>query len=123
MTSEELDRNALRDLVRTDESGAVVIFEGIVRNHHEGHAVLHLEYEAYAPMAEKQMVVVAAEVMSDYSEHAATHSLCSAAPNRPHATQRCGSTASLTSAHSARTSTDASIRGLPASRPILGWTE
>lgn len=67
-TSDVLDRDALRDLVRTDEAGAVVLFEGIVRNHHQGHAVLSLEYEAYAPMAERQMAAVAAEVLREYAD-------------------------------------------------------
>ncbi len=66
VTANVLDRDALRELVRTDASGARVLFEGIVRNHHEGHAVLRLEYEAYAPMAEKQMAAVASEVLAEY---------------------------------------------------------
>jgi molybdopterin converting factor subunit 1 len=68
VTAEALDRDALRDLVRTDEAGAVVLFEGIVRNHHEGHQVLRLEYEAYAPMAEKQLAAVAAEVLREFGD-------------------------------------------------------
>ena len=67
-TDQVLDRDALRELVRTDASGAVVLFEGIVRNHHEGHEVLRLEYEAYGPMAEKQLAAVAAEVLRDYAD-------------------------------------------------------
>ena len=47
VTSDELDPRALRDLVRTDHSGAVVVFEGVVRDRHEGHEVLRIEYEAY----------------------------------------------------------------------------
>jgi molybdopterin synthase catalytic subunit len=68
VTDAELDRDALRNLVRTDESGAVVLFEGIVRNHHQGHAVLRLEYEAFASMAEKQLAAVAREVLDEYAE-------------------------------------------------------
>lgn len=66
-TDQVLDHDALRELVRTDAAGAVVLFEGIVRNHHEGHEVLRLEYEAYGPMAEKQLAAVAAEVLRDYA--------------------------------------------------------
>jgi molybdopterin synthase catalytic subunit len=68
VTDAELDRDALRDLVRTDESGAVVLFEGIVRNHHQGHDVLRLEYEAFPSMAEKQLAAVAHEVLAEYAE-------------------------------------------------------
>lgn len=66
VTGDPLDREALRDLVRTDASGAIVLFEGIVRNHHTGHEVLRLEYEAYASMAEKQLETVAREVLAEF---------------------------------------------------------
>lgn len=68
ITADPLDRDALRELVRTDEAGAVVLFEGIVRNHHQGHAVLRLEYEAYPSMAEKQLAAVASEVLAEFGE-------------------------------------------------------
>ncbi len=68
ITGETLDRDALRDLVATDASGAVVLFEGVVRNHHEGRAVARLEYEAYAPMAERQMAAVGDEVLAEYAD-------------------------------------------------------
>ncbi len=35
--------------------GAVVVFEGMARNHSHGRRVLRLEYEAYEPMAMKKM--------------------------------------------------------------------
>ena len=34
-------------------SGALVVFGGTVRNHHEGRGVTHLNYSGYAPLAEK----------------------------------------------------------------------
>jgi molybdopterin synthase catalytic subunit len=37
------------------EDGAVVVFDGIVRNHSLGRRTLHLEYEGYEPMALKKM--------------------------------------------------------------------
>ena len=30
--------------VRRDEAGAVIVFEGVTRNHHQGREVLRLEY-------------------------------------------------------------------------------
>ncbi|HEY8786003.1 MAG TPA: MoaD family protein [Candidatus Limnocylindria bacterium] len=42
-------------LVRDDEFGGVVVFLGTVRNRSRGKRVLHLEYEAYAEMAEAKM--------------------------------------------------------------------
>ncbi|HEX6178236.1 MAG TPA: molybdenum cofactor biosynthesis protein MoaE, partial [Thermoanaerobaculia bacterium] len=35
--------------------GACIVFEGVVRNHHEGKRVESIVYEAYAPMAEKEI--------------------------------------------------------------------
>ena len=68
ITEAALDRDALRELVATDASGAVVLFEGVVRDHHEGRAVARLEYEAYAPMAERQMAAVGDEVLAEYAD-------------------------------------------------------
>ncbi len=62
VTSEPLDTRALRDLVGSDASGAVVLFEGVVRDHHEGRTVERLEYEAYRDMAEREMERVVMEV-------------------------------------------------------------
>ena len=41
--------------VRSDGDGAVLSFLGVVRDHARGKCVLHLDYEAYPPMAEVQM--------------------------------------------------------------------
>ena len=35
--------------------GAVVVFEGRVRDHHDGKAVAELRYECYKPMAMKEL--------------------------------------------------------------------
>ena len=69
VSDEPLDPRALRELVRTDRSGAVVVFEGVVRNHHEGHDVLHIEYEAYVPMAVRQLEAVAKAVREELPVH------------------------------------------------------
>ena len=42
-------------------AGAVVRFTGTVRNLSEGHDIAHLEYEAYRPMAQRQMQLIAQE--------------------------------------------------------------
>lgn len=68
VTADALDARALRDLVLTDASGAVVVFEGVVRDHHEGHAVLRLEYHAYDSMARRQLAAVAEEVLHEYRD-------------------------------------------------------
>jgi molybdopterin synthase catalytic subunit len=53
------------DLVRqqkASEDGAVVVFEGIVRNNSGGRRTLYLEYEAYEPMAIRKMREIGGEV-------------------------------------------------------------
>ncbi len=47
-----LDAGELRALVTDSGHGAVVLFEGVVRDRHQGHSVTSLEYTAYLPMAE-----------------------------------------------------------------------
>jgi molybdopterin synthase catalytic subunit/molybdopterin converting factor small subunit len=68
VTAEPLRPQALRDAVLTRASGAVVVFEGVVRDHHEGHAVERLEYEAYPEMAERQLRLVAEEVLREFAD-------------------------------------------------------
>ncbi len=50
-----LSLDALLREVGGPEMGGVVTFTGIVRNNARGEAIDHLDYEAYAPMAEKEM--------------------------------------------------------------------
>lgn len=47
--------------------GAYVLFEGVVRNHHEGRAVESIFYDAYRPMAEKEMAKIVDDVGSAYA--------------------------------------------------------
>lgn len=67
VTRAVLDPRALRDAVMTPASGACVVFEGVVRDHHEGRAVQRLEYEAYEEMAVRQLHAVADEVLARYA--------------------------------------------------------
>ena len=48
--------------VEADDAGAIVPFLGTVRNNTDGRKVSYLEYEAYAPMAEKKMAEIAQEI-------------------------------------------------------------
>ena len=48
---EPIEVAALRRKMADPADGAVVVFEGTVRNHARGKEVLYLEYEAYEPMA------------------------------------------------------------------------
>ncbi len=63
ITAATLEPQRLIDHVRKDESGAVALFSGVVRNHNLGRRVLYLEYDAYPAMAERVMREIANEVM------------------------------------------------------------
>jgi len=62
-----LEPQRLIDHVRKDESGAVALFSGVVRNENLGRRVLYLEYDAYPEMAERVMRDIAAEAMGRWS--------------------------------------------------------
>ncbi len=48
------------------EDGAIVIFDGVVRNHSRNRRTLYLVYEAYEEMALKQLRVLAAEALQRF---------------------------------------------------------
>jgi molybdopterin synthase catalytic subunit len=45
--------------------GACIVFEGVVRNHHDGRQVESIFYDAYRPMAEKEIEKVIREVNAE----------------------------------------------------------
>lgn len=53
-----IDPGQLSASLATLKDGAIASFVGIVRDHHEGRAVLWLEYEAHEEMAQKQIRVL-----------------------------------------------------------------
>lgn len=64
ITANPLDEAELHEFVGTPESGAVVVFSGIVRNHHEGRSVLRIEYEAVEELARHKLREIAEEVLT-----------------------------------------------------------
>lgn len=66
ITHEVLDPAPLVEAVRCDESGAVALFYGVVRNENMGRNVRYLEYDVYPEMAVKKMREVADEVRANY---------------------------------------------------------
>lgn len=67
VTTEPLSVQQVNDLVKRPTDGAVVTFDGIVRNNFEGRVVRYLAYEAYAAMAEKKMAEIGAEVQQKFA--------------------------------------------------------
>lgn len=62
LSRDPIDYHALTESVRTPRCGAVVIFLGTVRDLTGEQVTVCLDYEAYAPMAERKLTEIEAEV-------------------------------------------------------------
>lgn len=51
VTERPIDLAAWRSRLDHPQAGGLVMFEGVVRNHHQGRSVRHLDYQGYAPLA------------------------------------------------------------------------
>jgi molybdopterin synthase catalytic subunit/molybdopterin converting factor small subunit len=52
--------------LKAPEDGAVVLFDGIVRNHSRGRSTRYLEYSAYEPMAAAELEKLAQAALANY---------------------------------------------------------
>jgi len=66
ITSTTIDTNALQGRICNDKAGAIVIFEGWVRNHNEGQSVDALEYSAYDALCINEANIIIAEAKDKY---------------------------------------------------------
>jgi MoaE-MoaD fusion protein len=66
LAREPIDSHALAEVLTRPEDGAVVVFEGVVRNHSKGRATNYLEYEAYEPMALEKMRQICDQILGEY---------------------------------------------------------
>lgn len=64
VTAEPLDRAALEALARTDADGALVTFEGVIRDHDHDDAVTSLDYRAH-PDAERFLAEICARIAAE----------------------------------------------------------
>jgi molybdopterin synthase catalytic subunit len=60
--TEPIDPRQVESQVADRGAGAIVTFAGMVRDHARGNAVLRLEYEAYAPAAERMLAQIGEEI-------------------------------------------------------------
>ena len=67
LSATPLDPVALQRALSDTRAGACVTFEGWVRNRNEGQPVVSLEYEAYAPLAEKEGARILAEAQDKFA--------------------------------------------------------
>lgn len=69
LTNEVIPEHEIVERVTTPESGAVLTFRGVVRNHHRGRSVEKLDYTAYPEMALTQMNVIATALRERWPLH------------------------------------------------------
>jgi molybdopterin synthase catalytic subunit len=67
LTRETIDTAGVARHLLRDEDGAVVNFEGVVRNNTKGRATNFLDYECYEPMAVKMMAEIGREILASHA--------------------------------------------------------
>jgi MoaE-MoaD fusion protein len=67
LTREPIDKREVAARILRGEDGAVVTFEGVVRNNTNGRRTLYLDYECYELMAVKVMAGIGCEIARAYS--------------------------------------------------------
>jgi molybdopterin synthase catalytic subunit len=68
LTDDPIDTRAVEQRVMRPSDGACVVFEGVVRNHHQGKAVESIFYDAYRPMAEKELARIVDGVQKEFPD-------------------------------------------------------
>jgi molybdopterin converting factor subunit 1 len=66
ITREPIDSQQLARSLQRPEDGAVVVFEGVVRNNTKGRATEYLEYDCYEEMAVAQMARIGREIAAQF---------------------------------------------------------
>ncbi len=100
--AENIDIVSLEKNTAGPEHGAICTFIGRTRNLSRGRAVLYLEYQAYSPMAEKQMLKIAEDAECRWGSRISIHHrfgkveveeasivIVAAAPHRSEAFEAC----------------------------------
>jgi molybdopterin converting factor subunit 1 len=69
LVRDPIDAHALVESLKSPEDGALVVFDGFVRNNFKGQLTLYLEYEAYEPMALAKMREIGAYIRANFPIH------------------------------------------------------
>lgn len=69
VTDGPIDSRALADRLQSDADGAVLIFEGVVRNNTDGRRTLLLDYECYVPLALRQLEDIGRGILRRFDIH------------------------------------------------------
>jgi molybdopterin converting factor subunit 1 len=68
ITREPIDKAGLERRLIAGEAGAIVTFDGVVRNNTRGRPVIELHYDAYVPMAIKEMRRIGSEIREQWPD-------------------------------------------------------
>ncbi len=66
LVREPINADQIAHEMKAPEDGAVVVFDGIVRNHSRGRRTRYLEYSAYEPMAAAELEKLAQAALANY---------------------------------------------------------
>ena len=66
LSNEPLDLDSLLAETEDDSAGALVVFSGTIRNHHDSKSVDRLSYSAYAPIADTAIAEIEQEVKTKF---------------------------------------------------------
>ncbi|MFN4182846.1 MAG: molybdenum cofactor biosynthesis protein MoaE [bacterium] len=62
LTRERIEVEKICEEIAHPSCGALFTFQGVVRNHHKGKPVERIDYEAYEPLALRQLEVIARQL-------------------------------------------------------------
>lgn len=68
VTRDPIDKSGLEARILTGAAGAIVTFDGVVRNQTGGRPVLSLHYEAYPSMAVREMRRIGSEIRAKWPQ-------------------------------------------------------
>ena len=69
VTDAPIDSRALAERVQGNADGAVLVFDGVVRNNSGGRRTLHLDYHCYVPLALRQLERIGRDILRRFDVH------------------------------------------------------
>ena len=89
LTRDPIDYHALTESARSPRCGAVALFLGTVRDLTGEQVTVFLDYDAYAPMAEKKLAEIEAEVRKRWPVGEVSVAVAVSCPHRKEAFEAC----------------------------------
>ncbi len=69
VTRDPIDSRAMVERAQGDGDGAVIVFEGVVRDNSAGRRTLYLDYECYVPLAVQQLEEIGCGLLERHAIH------------------------------------------------------